>query len=303
MPGQSADVDLLRCTITDEIAKVMGLRLDSWQRKLLGGISSLPAGRFAKLAAGFDHQVALNGITTAAQWMLLRIATCVTVEGAEEIPANGPLLVASNHPGAFDGIAIIAGLGRDDLKLIVSDVPFTRGLPNLEEHLIFSSGDNPPERMAALRASIRHLETGGALLVFPTGLVDPDPAFMPGAGEALEGWSPSLELMLRKVPQTRLLITIASGVLAPKFLDNPIVRRKKTVRARQKLAEYFEIIQIMVVQKELGLSPRLSFALPLTSEELRQDSSTMMPAILKHARQTLADHIAWSGYSQGKLSK
>ena len=296
MTQRSAQVDLLRCTITDEIAKVMGLRLDSWQRKLLGVISRLPAGRFANLAAEFEQQVAQYGITRAAQWMLPRIANSLAVKGVEDIPADGPLLVASNHPGAFDGIAIIASLGRDDLKLIISDVPFTRGLPRLEDHLIYSSGDNPPERMAALRASIRHLDAGGALLVFPTGLVDPDPAFMSGAEAALEGWSPSLELMLKKAPETRLLITIASGVLAPKFLNNPLVRRKKTVRARQKLAEYLEIVQLMVLQKDLGLSARISFARPLTVSDLRQGAGEMMPAIVKNARLALADHAAWSGY-------
>ncbi len=297
MPEQPAQVDLLRRTISDEIAKVIGLRLDSWQRKLLGALFYVPAQRFARMAAEFDHQVAHHGITRAAQWMLPRIATSLAVEGSGRIPAKGPLLVASNHPGAFDGLAIIANLWRDDLKLIVSDVPFTRGLPNLEEHLIFSSGDNPPERMAALRASIRHLEAGGTLLVFPTGLVDPDPAFMPDAESALEGWSPSLELMLKKAPQTRLLITIASGVLSPKYLDNPIVRRKKTVRARQKLAEYLEIIQLMALHRDLGLTPRISFARPVTAVDLRQETASIMPAILEHARQALAEHVAWSGYS------
>ena len=105
--------------------------------------------------------------------------------GKERIPEEGPLIVASNHPGAYDSIAIISNLPRQDLKVIVSDVPFLRSLPAVSQRLIFTPS-GPYSRMAALRGLLRHVQEGGAALIFPSGLVDPDPAFMPEAGP--RGW-------------------------------------------------------------------------------------------------------------------
>ena len=39
---------------------------------------------------------------------------------------------------------------------------------------------------------------GGALLVYATGVVDPDPALLAGARESLQDWSDSLPLFLRR---------------------------------------------------------------------------------------------------------
>ncbi len=55
--------------------------------------------------------------------------------------------------------------------------------------------------MAAARSGIRHLQNGGALLLFGTGLIDPDPAVYPGAEKEIENWSPSIDLFLRHVPE------------------------------------------------------------------------------------------------------
>jgi hypothetical protein len=48
------------------------------------------------------------------------------------------LLVAANHPGAADGLVIAAALRRDDLKVVISDVPFTRAVPYGRKYLIYT---------------------------------------------------------------------------------------------------------------------------------------------------------------------
>ncbi len=77
--------------------------------------------------------------------------------------------------------------------------------------------DDDTLRANAVRRSIQHLKDGGAVLIFPSGQIDPDPAVLPGAREALEKWSKSIAIMLRRVPETRLVSAITSGVLHEKF--------------------------------------------------------------------------------------
>ncbi len=117
----------------------------------------------------------------------------------ENIPTSGPVVVASNHPGAYDSFAIISRIPRPDVKIIISDIPFFKYMPNARERVLYATSE-PSSRMNALRASLRHLEQGGCLVIFATGLIDPDPEVW-GEAEAsqhLEHWSPSLEMFYEK---------------------------------------------------------------------------------------------------------
>jgi hypothetical protein len=286
-------VDHLRRSITLEASRAIGFRPGSWQQRLFGAIFWLPAQRFAGLAAEFDRQIDKHGFSSAVRWLTPRFAQDVAVTGTERIPLDGPLLIVSNHPGAFDGLVIVAQIRRDDIKIIISDVPFTRGMEAASRHMIYSTGDDLQERMSAVRQSLRHLKAGGALMLFPTGLVDPDPSFMPGAEHALGEWSNSLEFFLRQAPQTRLIPVIVSGVIGKKYYDNWLARRQKTVRSRQKVAEYFEIAKLMVVQRNLDLSPRVTFGNPVTLAELtteNQGAGEITEAIISRARLTFQEH-------------
>jgi hypothetical protein len=294
----SASVTELRQSITTEAFKAIGIKPGGWREKIFSALFWLPAQRFARMGAEFDKQIEEEGVTAGLRKLLPRFARRVETRGVENIPPEGPLLVVSNHPGAFDGVVIVAQFQRDDIKVIISDVPFTRGMKAATKHMIYSTGDNMQERMNAVRQSVRHLQDGGALMLFPTGVVDPDPSFMPGADQALNNWSESLEFFICKVPETRVLPVIVSGVIAPKYMNNYFARRQKTVRSRQKVAEYFEIVQLMVIQRDLGLFPRVSFGQPLTIADLGHggDSIGMMGQINRSARELLADHIAAAEY-------
>ena len=293
MDPQPISVPALRRTITDEIFIALGFPPDGWQRKLLWPIVWPPAHQFAKLAAGVDADIEKFGISQAAQRLLKRFVNGLEVSGAQDIPKDGPLLVASNHPGAYDSVTIIGNLPRDDLKVIVSDIPFLHSFHALHRHLIYSSSDTH-DRMNALRAMIHHLQDGGSTLIFPSGLVDPDPDVLPGADQALGAWSPSLELILRRVPETKLLVTIVSGVLAPSNFRNPLTRLPKERWRRQKLAEFFQVMQQLFIPHRFDLTPRISFSRPLTEAELRSNNTppNVLGAIIDQARSLLAAHTA-----------
>src|SRR5512143_1696988 len=230
--------DLTRFII-DEIFIALKLPPHGMARRIFGPLLTLPARRFAVLMTEVDRRVALNGVVSAAQWLLTQIVTGVDARGTDNIPPSGPVLVASNHPGAYDTIALIASIGRDDLKIIASGVPFARSLIATSPHLIYVNPDNlgAPDRMVAIRSGIRHLQDGGALLIYPSGIVDPDPDMAPGLAESIGTWSGSLDVFLRRAPQTCVVPVIVSSVLSPHYYDNPLVKMPKTDWEKRKLAE------------------------------------------------------------------
>lgn len=91
-----------------------------------------------------------------------------------KVPKEGALVIASNHPfGGIEGVILSWALGqiRPDLKVLAN-----KGLkifPELEDYFIFTNplSENDPKNAPSLRASLRHVKHGGALLIFPAGRV------------------------------------------------------------------------------------------------------------------------------------
>src|SRR5512135_2462453 len=100
-----ANADDLTHFILDEILIALKQPPHGLARRLLGPLLKLPARRFAVLMAEVDRRVALNGIVDAARWLLTQIVTGIDAHGTEHIPSHGPVLVAANHPGAYDVVA------------------------------------------------------------------------------------------------------------------------------------------------------------------------------------------------------
>lgn len=290
-------VERLRDKITEELVAMMGFSRTGTMRKIIAPVFRPMAVRFAGIVARFDDATMRGGLSAGAACMLSQFDIHVHVSGAERIPSSGPLLVVSNHPGAYDSVVLGSSIVRRDLAVVVSDVPFLRSLPTAGQYLIPVSMD-PLERMGSLRTCIRHLQSGGALLIFAHGDVEPDPAFMPGASAELANWSRSVEIMLRKVPQTRLQIAIASGVLFPKFVYNPLTRLRKEPEARQKLGEFLQISQQMIFPHSTRAHVNVSFDLPVSVDALAAEARRIEPgsddwmlAVVERARQHLDWHM------------
>ena len=279
----------IRNRIIDEIFFALGLGRSGGWRRALGPLFYLPANHLAQIGAILEEEAPLSGLSGASQRALPDLSMHVTTHGAEYIPREGPLLVVSNHPGAYDSVAVTASIPRRDLKLVVSDVGFTHALEACSRDFIFVSTDSS-ERMGALRACITHLRQGGALLIFANGEVEPDPAIMPGAEQTIAGWSPSLEIMLRKAPGCWLELVIASGMMLPGFVHSPLTRIRRMPFHRQKMGELLQILQQMLFPHSVRLNPRLSFAEPVRASELPADG--IMPDVIWRARGLLEEHVA-----------
>jgi hypothetical protein len=252
--------------ITDELFKAMGISPLGTLRRWMGPMFSAPTRRFARLMADVDTRIAQVGFPRAAGELVPHFAHQTHIVGSEHLPACGPLLIATNHPGAFDSVVLSSIIRRDDLKIIASGVPFLRHLPSAAEHLIFVSGE-VSERMAALRAAIRHVHQGGALLLFATGLIDPDPDVLPGAEESLARWSGSIEIVARAVPDVQIVMCMISGVLSRTWANHPLTWMQKGMD-RRRLAEFFQIMQQLLLPRSLTLEPRITFMPCFTPGEI-----------------------------------
>ncbi len=253
--------------VIDEALVALGLRPVGWYRPLLVIFLWLPARFLAGLLQRFEAQAVQEGIVAALWGILPRFVKGIRVKGLAHLPASGPLLIVSNHPGAYDLALVAACLPRHDIKLIGSGVPLLRALPHVRD-VIIEVTDEPYGRMRSLRQGIRHLQRGGVLLVPGSGLVDPDPDVLPGAMEALAQWYPSAAIMLRAVPDTRLVLAIVSGVMARHWAYSPVIRLQHKPWQQRKLAEVLQIVQQLLLPWTFRPVPRISFGRPLTQADL-----------------------------------
>ena len=91
-----------------------------------------------------------------------------------KIPKTGPLVIASNHPfGGIEGVFLAWAIEqvRPDIKVMAN-----QGLkifPELEDYFIFTNplSEKDPKNAPSIRTCLKHVKTGGALLVFPAGRV------------------------------------------------------------------------------------------------------------------------------------
>lgn len=289
MTRRYASAAELRRALSSEMLSVIGLPGTGFLSSLLRPLVWPPAHRFSRLAAEFDRRVAESGLMAAVRWVLPHFVVSWRSEGTERIPSTGPLIIASNHPGAYDGLVVLSEVPRDDVKVVATGRPFFRSMYGSAPHLIYTPFETH-ERTSVIREAIRHLRTGGALLIFPRGEVEPDPELLPGAEESVQRWSPSVPLLLRRVPEAQVLLTVVSGVLAPSCLRHPLTRLRRELQRRQLLAELIQISQLMLFGRRFGLTPTARFDEPVTAADLGdgRDVQSILAGMAARARGLLA---------------
>jgi hypothetical protein len=284
-PSQ-AYIRQLQDALMYEIYKLFGATKEALSGKALRALFNKPTSRLAELSAEYELRVREFGFPEASRWMMKHFVHEIRIRYEAEIPKQGPLLIASNHPGMVDGFIVAGSIPRSDLKIVVSNLPFFMELRALREHVIYTTKQTH-ERLTVVREAIRHLRSGGALLIFPGGNIEPDPAVLPGMREALERWSASLEIMIRSVPETKVVVSMVSGVLEKSSLRHPLVYIKKNLRERQKVAETLQAIKHLVRSRALPLSPQVILSRPLLFKDLSRHS--IMAGIKRKATQLLPD--------------
>jgi hypothetical protein len=175
-------------------------------------------------------------------------------------------LVIANHCGAYDFLVIPSQLCRSDIKIISSDIPFLKNLPNASDHLFFLT-EATSDRMTAARGALRYLHSGGSLLFFGTERIDPDLAVHPNAGKSIAEWSPSIDLFLRQAPETRVVVAICSGIMSSRWAHHPLTRLRHLDWQKRRLAEFGQVLQQLFSPGKYYVSPCVSFAPPVSVYE------------------------------------
>lgn len=240
-PAPDAALTELTRINTADMLESFGLQHVRRGRSLLELACRWPARRFARTVLEFDRRVGELGLAAAAAWGMARFAARLHVVGGEQIPRQGPVLFLANHPGITDTLALFAALQRSDLRTIAAARPFLANLAHTTQQLIFVDPDSGSQ-LAVVRAASRHLRRGGAVLTFPAGRIEPDPAVLPGAATALDNWSPSIDLLARLAPETQVTPVLVSGVFSPRAAASPLVRLRRSQEDRERFAAMLQIV-------------------------------------------------------------
>jgi len=203
-----------------------------------GPIARIPAVRFARVVREFDDCVGEHGLQAAGQFILRRFTDCVVTLGDEGLPRTGPLILTANHPGMTDAMAIWTQIPRSDVRIIAAPRDLLGLLPNISKYLILIE----PNSTRAIRAAKAHLQSGGCLLTFPAGHIEPDADVRPGATESLDTWSASPVTLALQVPGTQIVPVFVRGVISTSATRAPFLRYLRHQRDRDWAAATLQIL-------------------------------------------------------------
>lgn len=225
----------------NDLVAAFGWEHSPMLRRLVRFVFRGAAGKFARQMVSFDGQVGLNGLPEGARQALRGYVKDVRVFGQENLPASGPVLYLSNHPGMTDTLCLFAALHRPDLRIIALRRPFLQALPNVSKQLIFLS-DDAADRMGAVRKAASHLREGGAVLTFPAGEIEPDPDVYAGAYESLDRWLDSAGVFMRFAPETKIVPVLVRNVLWSKAVRHPLTHIRSGRSERERLGASFQLL-------------------------------------------------------------
>ena len=290
--GTLEPLDALTQINLDDLISSFGWTARPLLATILRRIYTSPARAFAQQMLEFDDAVGNTGLCAASRQTLT--ALCVRelrVYGEQYLPAHGPALFLSNHPGMMDTICLFAAINRADLKIIAVHRPFLVSLQNTARHCLFID-DDPAKRLNAIRQVANHLRRGGSVLNFPAGEIEPDPKAHPGAADSLEKWIDSAGLLIRYVPDTVIVPVLVSGVIWNTTAGHWLTRLKRSRLERERLAAAFQLLAI--IKRQLNpTTVQLQFATPIALAEVASSASdTVHQIIIKRMRQLILDASA-----------
>ena len=279
-------------SLIDEIVGAVGLPKNNFTHKLFWRFTHRVTNKMAALGVPFNHMIIEDGFPAACGWGASHFCNPPEVTGLENIPATGPLLVPTNHPGAYDALVVISQLGRRDTMIITTEIPFFQLLPNACEHMLFASRTDKRNRFQVLRAAVSHLRSGGALVYIGAGHREPDPAVYSGADESIKSWLDIYDDFFKFVPGLQVMPALSSGMITERWARHPFTRIRRCQRDRQRLSEFCQVIGQLMRPGRLMVTPKLSFGQPFTEAELRAAApgGSVLPEVISRTRLLMEEH-------------
>ena len=242
----------------------------------------------------------------------------------DRIPESGPLVVVANHPFGFADAVIIGHLisqVRPDAKFLANSM--LQKIPEVQPWIIpvdnFDGDGSERRNLGPMRMAIRHLSSGGSLIVFPAGEVA---HFHVGRGVEECEWSEHVGSLIRLTKANVLPVNFAgrnsilfqmAGLLHPRVRTSLLLRelcakRGRIVRIRVGETLPFSKLKRLEGHKELTRHLRLvTLALGHQAKATEAGPETVTP-VSSEPNGLLAEEIAglrerglWLA-SQGSLS-
>jgi len=148
-----------------------------WRRSFINCVEAVTG---QKKLNNLYHQYRLVGETTGNIWADAISHLRLKIEGLTEtgssIPAEGPVVIISNHPyGVLDGLSLCyaVSLIRQDFKFLAHST--FQKVPELEPYVLPVDFDGASSALRSnietKRAALKHVKEGGAIVIFPAGRV------------------------------------------------------------------------------------------------------------------------------------
>lgn len=291
------EIRALSESLIDELVGSVALPKNAFTHGLFWRLFRGITDRMAALGVPFDSLVHEQGLPTGCRWAAAHFCHPALVRGEDLVPAEGPLLIAANHPGAYDAFTLLSVLPRLDIKWISSYIPFFDKLPHTRQHIIFSTSDDPNERMLVMRQAIQHLKKGGCLVYIAAGHREPDPHTYHGAAESVENWLDVFDAFFKYVPGLRLQPAILSGMVSQRWAKHPLTWLRRKQIDQQRLAEFGQVISQLRKPGKLKMTPRLTFGHAWSEAELRYHNpgGSLSDAVRAVSKALLVGHCAEFG--------
>lgn len=291
--GQTSSMSSAIHTLTrinlDDLVSSFGWQGQPLLAAVLRRLFVKSARKFAQQVMEYDARVGQVGLHQASfEFLQTHYIHDLRVHGHQYIPASGPILVLSNHPGLTDTVCLFAAINRLDLRIIATHRPFLATLVNVTKNLFYISED-PSERMRAVRQVSAHLRSGGAVLTFPAGKIEPDPHVHSGALDSLHDWTDSSGVFLRFAPQTKIVPVVVSGVLWERAARHWLTRIKQTREEREKLATALQLLA-MVVRDARPTTVHVRFGKPVSVDEVGSTDPACVHAVLMERMRCLIEN-------------
>lgn len=278
-----ANADALSRIALDDLVSSFGCQHRPLLTGMLRRLFTAPARTFARQMVEFDVDIARLGLPAAARRTQRHYVHGVTVTSDDPLPA-GPVLALANHPGMADTLSLFSALNREDLKIIALDRPFLTSLPNTSRRLFLVREDDSRSRGHLVREVSTHLRTGGAVLTFPAGHIEPDPDIASDAAASLDRWTDSVGLFVRMAPETAVVPVLVRGVLWRTAATHPLLKLKRAREERERLAATLQLLAHVVC----GVTPvtvHVQFGRPITAAGLgTTDPHAIHTAVLAEMR-------------------
>lgn len=139
-------------------------------------------------------------LTSTAIWITAKLLYGLRTEGRLRVPSEGPVVLVANHTSHFDP-PLVGGATRRQLSYLARDTLFVGPLGWLIRSYDAVPVDRDGSGIAGIKATLKRLKQGGAILLFPEGTRSED-------GE-LQPFKPGFVALVRRAKATVVPIGFA----------------------------------------------------------------------------------------------